>query len=104
MLVGRGGRDRLDGGAGDDFLYGQGRLAAGAGKDHLVTFFEGARRSIVSRLFGGAGSDHFLTGNGAQEIVDCGPGADVVITTIDPLHSDRRRDRFTHSCERGNIF
>ena len=103
-LAGRGGRDRLDGGAGDDHLQGQGRLTGGAGKDYLVTFFEGSRRSIVSRLFGGTGSDHFLTGNRAKDIVDCGRGADFVTTTIDPLHSDRRRDRFARSCERSNIF
>ena len=75
-LNGRAGADRLFGLAGDDLLIG------GAGDDVLIG---GAGDDVLiggagfDRMFGGPGRDRLRARDGARDLVDCGPGADVAI-------------------------
>jgi Ca2+-binding RTX toxin-like protein len=98
-LYGEGGKDVLAGGAGKDRIQGQGTLTGGAGSDVIDALFGlNGSKSIVSRLFGGAGNDHFLTGNGAKEIVDCGSGNDQVSSPLPNGHRDKL-DKIKGNCE-----
>jgi hypothetical protein len=71
-LTGSDADNTLDGGAGSDTITG------GAGSDGL---------------YGGAGDDVVLAHDGAQDIVDCGAGAD-------QYRADEELDRVDSSCER----
>ena len=98
-LYGQGGKDLVDGGSGKDTVHGQGTLRGGSGNDFIdVLFGNEGSKSIVSKLFGGTGNDHFVTGNGAKEIVDCGAGKDQVASTLPSGHRDKR-DRVKRNCE-----
>lgn len=82
-LIGENGNDRIFGGPGNDELtdwqqdFGQHRdhdqMWGGDGND-LLGFTRG-----TDRVFGGRGNDTFKTHNeGAPDVIDCGPGFDVV--------------------------
>src|SRR3546814_17370565 len=85
----RGGADTLEGGDGDDWLYGDGReqatagaggadkLYGGDGPDHLIG---GSGNDLLA---GGAGADWFVfaSGSGADEIIDFVSGADNIDTS-----------------------
>ena len=80
FICGRGGRDRLHGERGEDVLYVSGRPAGPP--DGSRDFFWGAGRS---RLYGGRGNDLLISRDGAVSKVFCGKGRDRVI-------ADRRDD------------
>ncbi len=108
-VTGGPGADALFGGAGRDFLKGgsqsdsvsggdsSDRLSGGAGADRL---FGGAGRDVLTggpgrnRYWGEGGPDRIEAVNGIREVVDCGPGRDLV-------RADRR-DRL-RKCERVQI-
>jgi hypothetical protein len=98
-LYGQGGKDTLSGGAGKDRIQGQGTLKGGAGSDFIDALLgDNLSKTLVSKLFGGAGKDHFVTGNGAKEIVDCGSGDDQVSSPLPNGRRDRR-DKIKRNCE-----
>ena len=86
FICGRGGRDRLHGGRGDDVLYVSGRPEGPPAGSR--DYFWGAGRS---RLFGGGGNDLLVSRDGAKSKVFCGTGRDRV--------SADRRDDVYRSCE-----
>jgi hypothetical protein len=70
-LFGAGGNDTLNGGPGNDTLNGGGgndNLNGGGGNDKLTD------RKGVNKLKGGAGNDTLNARNGKKETVDCGSG------------------------------
>ena len=74
-IRGEKGGDIIDGGDGDDLVdggSGDDRIRGGAGDDRLY-----GRRGI-NRYSGGPGDDRIYARNGRREIVECGPGRDVV--------------------------
>jgi Tol biopolymer transport system component len=79
LLLGLGGSDVLVGGFGADILYG------GPGADWLLG---NAGKDIMK---GGRGADHLNALDGLRDVVDCGPGPDVV-------QADRR-DLVGSNCE-----
>jgi len=96
-LFGGAGRDFLKGGAQPDSLSGgdsADRLSGGDGADRL---FGGAGNDVLTggpgrnRYFGEGGRDRIEAANGLREVVDCGPGRDLVRAD----RSDRLRN-----CER----
>ncbi|HEX8743116.1 MAG TPA: Calx-beta domain-containing protein [Thermoleophilaceae bacterium] len=87
-VYGEKGDDIIDGGDGDDLVdggSGDDRIRGGDGDDRLY-----GRRGI-NRYDGGPGDDRIYARNGRSEIVECGPGRDVVKAD--------RKDRFRR-CER----
>jgi Ca2+-binding RTX toxin-like protein len=79
VLIGGLGNDTLNGGRGNDTIKG------GAGNDHLIG---GAG---VDRLFGGRGNDRVDARDGTRDVVDCGPGTDLV-------RADKK-DTISRDCE-----
>lgn len=78
-IHGRGGHDCLIGGAGNDTLRGESgddRLTGGPGRD---------------KTFGGAGNDTIPVRDGVKDIVDCGPGRDLVFAD--------KKDVVARNCE-----
>ena len=74
-IRGERGNDIIDGGDGDDFVdggVGDDRIRGGDGDDRLF-----GRRGY-NRYNGGPGDDTIYSRNGIPEIVECGPGLDVV--------------------------
>jgi uncharacterized delta-60 repeat protein len=74
-IFGEKGPDILDGGDGDDLVdggSGNDRIRGGDGDDRLY-----GRRGI-NRYNGGPGDDRIHARNGRSEVVECGPGRDVV--------------------------
>ena len=74
-IRGEKGGDIIDGGDGDDVVdggSGDDRIRGGDGDDRLY-----GRRGI-NRYSGGPGDDRIYARNGRSEIVECGPGIDVV--------------------------
>src|SRR5215217_2217449 len=79
FLLGQVGDDGVFGGAGDDVIYG------GSGNDYIDA------GSGADRIYAGAGDDRINVRDRERDVVDCGPGSDVV-----------RADRFDvlRGCER----
>jgi Ca2+-binding RTX toxin-like protein len=74
-IRGERGDDIIDGGDGEDFVdggSGDDRIRGGDGDDRLY-----GRRGI-NRYDGGPGDDRIYSRNGRSEIVECGPGRDIV--------------------------
>jgi Ca2+-binding RTX toxin-like protein len=69
-LFGEGGNDDLDGAAGNDHLEG------GAGDDTIRSTDGNHPANGLDSLFGSSGNDHFITDDGARDIVRGGPGDD----------------------------
>ena len=89
-IRGERGHDIIDGGDGDDLVdggSGDDRIRGGDGDDRLY-----GRRGI-NRYNGGPGDDRIYARNGRSEIVECGPGRDVV--KADRTDRLRRCERVT---------
>jgi Ca2+-binding RTX toxin-like protein len=90
-LRGLGGNDLLQGLAGNDTLLGgtgDDRLVGGAGADRLVG------GPGHDRLTGGTGNDRIEAVDGQRDVVDCGPGHDVVFAD--------KHDVVNRNCEKIN--
>jgi Ca2+-binding RTX toxin-like protein len=84
-INGRGRADSICGGLGNDWIAGAGgndRLLGGLGRDRL---FGGPGRD---RLSGGPGNDRIFGRDRQRDVIDCGPGQDVVI--VDAVDRVRR--------------
>ena len=71
-LVSGGGRDRLEGRGGNDYLMGGAELLGGAGNDVLRDFYAGAPET----MWGHSGNDRFITRWNGQTTAVGGPGGD----------------------------
>jgi dipeptidyl aminopeptidase/acylaminoacyl peptidase len=89
LIYGGPGADSLDGGAEGDAIFGgtgNDVLRGGSYHDRI----DGGRGR--DRLLGGSGSDILGAVDGARDVIDCGPGRDIVVA--------ERRDRIGRDCER----
>lgn len=89
------GEDLLIGGKGNDYLVGDRGadvLRGGPGDDSLDLIGEDQFQAGADRVFGGGGRDVIDEhSDGAVDVIDCGPGRDLV-------YADRR-DRVRDNCE-----
>ena len=110
VLRGAGGRDVVSGGDGDDTLtggegndalvetrFGDDKLLDGGPGDDYVDGNRGSDRMVGGDgediMRGGNGNDTFFARDGSQDLIDCGPGYDVV-KTVD------RQENGVFNCEK----